>query len=172
MRWTNELRKAVEFAKKAGEIKWAEETKPLWESIYPELSEGKPGIVGAITARAEAQVTRLACIYALLDCSKVIKPAHLKAALAIWSYAEASVKYIFQNIMEDPLANKILDAIAARPLGINRTEISNILGRNYTTNRISEALDELRGAGIADMKKDDSGGRPIERWHLVKHDTK
>jgi len=169
---TNELRKAVEFAKTAGEIKWAEETKPLWASIYEELSEGKPGIVGAICARAEAQVTRLACIYALLDCSKVIKPAHLKAALAIWSYAEASVKYIFQNIMEDALANKILDAIAVRPLGITRTEISNVLGRNYSTSRINEALDELRGAGLAEVKKVESGGRPIERWNLVKHDTK
>ena len=139
------LHQAVNFAKTAGQIKWAEEAKLLWASIYPELSEGKPGIVGAITARAESQVTRLACIYALLDSKKEIQPSHLKAALAVWTYAEESVKYIFQNTMEDPLANKILDEIAARPLGITRTEISNMLGRNYTASRISEALDELRG---------------------------
>jgi len=161
----------MDFAKHAEEIKWAEETKPLWASIYPELSEGKPGIIGAITARAEAQVTRLACIYALLDCSREIKPSHLKAALAVWTYAESSVKYIFQNTMEDPLANNILDAIAARPLGITRTEISNMLGRNYTASRISEALELLQVSRRAVMRKTETGGRPVERW-VLKHRVK
>ncbi len=169
---TNKLRKAVEFAKQAGEIKWAEETRPLWASIYPELSEGKPAIIGAITARAEAQVTRLACIFALLDCSLVIKSIHLKAALAVWSYAEASVHYIFQNTMEDPLANKILGALAVKPHGITRTEISNLLGGHYSTERIKEALDLLRVSNLSRSKKTETGGRPVERWYFVKRDAK
>jgi DNA replicative helicase MCM subunit Mcm2 (Cdc46/Mcm family) len=161
----------VEFAKQAGEIKWEEETRPLWASIYPELSEGKPGIIGAITARAEAQVTRLACIFALLDCSAVIKVSHLKAALEVWSYAEASVQYIFQNTMNDPLANKILEALAVKPHGMTRTEINNLLGGNYRTTRITEVLNELRGAGLADKKTSETGGRPSERWFLAQSVT-
>ncbi len=168
---TNKLRNAVEFAKQAGEIEWAEETRPLWDSIYPELSEGKPGIIGAITARAEAQVTRLACIFALLDCSAVIKVSHLKAALEVWGYAEASVHYIFQNTMTDPLANKILEALAVKPHGMTRTEINNLLGGNYRTTQITEALNELRGAGLADKKTSETGGRPSERWFLAQSVT-
>jgi len=169
---TNKLRKAVTFAKHAGEIKWAEETKPLWAEIYPELSEGKPGIVGAITARAEAQVTRLACIFALLDCSVVIKSTHLKAALAVWSYAEASVYYIFQNTMVDPLANKILGALAVRPHGMTRTEISNLLSGHYNTTRIDEALESLRVSNLSRSKRTETGGRPTECWFFVNKDAK
>jgi hypothetical protein len=165
------LHEAVDFAKTAGQIKWAEDTKPLWASIYPELSEGKPGIIGAITARAEAQVTRLACIYALLDCSKIITPAHLKAALAVWTYAEESVKYIFQNTMEDPLANKILEALAVRPHGMTRTEINNLLGGHYSTKRIDEALDSLRVLNLARRKDTETKGRSVERWFFVKRDA-
>ena len=39
----------------------------LWEQVYPTLSEGLPGLLGAITGRAEAQTVRLALLYALLD---------------------------------------------------------------------------------------------------------
>ncbi len=168
---TNKLRNAVEFAKQAGEIKWEEETRPLWASIYPELSEGKPGIIGAITARAEAQVTRLACIFALLDCSAVIKVSHLKAALEVWSYAEASVHYIFQNTMNDPLANKILEALAVKPHGMTRTEINNLLGGHYNTTRIDEALESLRVSNLLRCKKTETEGRPVERWFFVKKDA-
>lgn len=168
---TDKLQQAVGFGKHAGEIIWAEETRPLWDSIYPELSEGKPGIVGAITARAEAQVTRLACIYALLDRSVEIKPPHLRAALTVWSYAEASVRYIFQNTQSDPLANKIFEALAVRPHGMTRTEINNLLGGHYSTTRIDEALELLQVSGLARSKKTETGGRPIQHWLLTKSDA-
>src|SRR5262249_13831189 len=34
-----------------------------WEELYPTLTEGKPGLAGAVTSRAEVQVMRLAAIY-------------------------------------------------------------------------------------------------------------
>ncbi|MFI5324421.1 MAG: hypothetical protein ACHQ6U_13055, partial [Thermodesulfobacteriota bacterium] len=165
---TRILGQAVAFAEQAGELQWSEETKPLWSSIYPELSEGKPGIIGAVTARAEAQVTRLACIYALIDCSKEIKPSHLQAALAVWGYAEASVRYIFQNAAADPLANKIFQALSNNPQGMTRTEINNALDRHYNAVRISEAMDSLKASGLADCRKTETGGRPAELWFLLK----
>lgn len=165
---SGKLMEAVDFGKQAGPVSWAAGTRPLWAEIYPSLSEGSPGLVGAITARAEAQVIRLACIYALLDCSTEIEPEHLRAAIAIWSYAEASVKYIFQGKAVDPLANKILEALAGRPRGMTRTEISNALGRNYSKARISEALDALKDLGWAESKPTATeGGRRVERWILI-----
>ena len=41
--------------------------KELWVDVYPQLSAERPGLLGAITARAEGQTIRLALIYALLD---------------------------------------------------------------------------------------------------------
>jgi hypothetical protein len=53
-------------------------------------SADQPGLLGALTARAEAQVIRLALLFALLDKEGSIGVAHLKAALAFWRYCEAS----------------------------------------------------------------------------------
>lgn len=158
------LREAVDFAKDAGEIRWADETRPQWKAVYPELSEGKPGIIGDIISRAEAQVTRLACIYALLDRSLEIKPAHLRAALAIWEYSEASVRYIFQNIANNTLANKILNSLSVRSQGMTKTEINNLLKRNYSSEQVNEALNELRALHMAFSKVYETKGRPVERW--------
>src|SRR5262249_39069049 len=81
------LTDALDFARKAGHVGWDEDARQEWTRIYRELSEGRPGLVGSITARAEAQVCRLALLYALLDRSEAIGRPHLDAALALWKYA-------------------------------------------------------------------------------------
>jgi len=60
--------------------------------------------------RAEAQVVRLALIYALLDCAREIRAEHLRAALAIWTYCEASARFIWGDSLGDPTADEILRA--------------------------------------------------------------
>ena len=63
---------------------------------YPVLSQGGPDIYGAATSRGEAHVLRLSAIYAALDCSAFIEPAHLQAALAVWDYCQASARLFFE----------------------------------------------------------------------------
>src|SRR5262249_39405282 len=104
------LKKAVHKAQSIGRMKQRSIAKLLWLKIYTELAEEeKSGLVGAITARAEAQVIRLACLYALLDQRDTVLPDHLRAALAVWRYCEASAAYIFGNTMGNMLADKILE---------------------------------------------------------------
>jgi hypothetical protein len=91
------LKTVIYFAQSAGGIKKSEQAREIWASVYPNLSEGKPGLAGALTSRGEAQVMRLAGLYGMLDQSTLIKPEHLLAALALWDYAETSVGYIFGN---------------------------------------------------------------------------
>lgn len=67
-----------------------DEARELWAQEYAELAKGAPGLLGSVTARAEAQVRRLALLYALVDCSKAIEARHLQAALSVWDYCEAS----------------------------------------------------------------------------------
>jgi hypothetical protein len=50
---------------------------------------------GAMTARLDAIAVRLSVIYALLDCSPLIRAVHLKAALAVVKYCEDSTRFIF-----------------------------------------------------------------------------
>jgi len=163
------LREAVNFAKGAGELKRDEKARALWHEVYPELSEGKPGLLGAATARAEAQVMRLAMFFALLDLSDVIRVEHLTAALAIWEYCEASARYVFGESLGDPVADEIQRALSNRPEGMTRTEISNHFGRHQKSNQIGRALDALLGNGTAHFINEKGDGRSTERWFSMKH---
>ena len=87
-----------------------DQARDLWGRVYPELSDGKPGLLGAVTSRAESQVMRLACVYALLDCSAEIRVEHLNAALAVWQYCHDSARFIFGDSLGDPTANEIQGA--------------------------------------------------------------
>jgi len=160
------LNKSIEFAKEVDVIIWAEETKPLWEGIYPKLSEGKQGLMGSLTARAEAYVTRLACVYALLDLSDQIQPDHLRAAIALWDYNEDSIKYIFQNKIGDQLAEKILQLLENNPQGLSRTEISNLLHGNYLSDQLSDALSLLESIEIVYKEVIEPNGRTKEIWKI------
>lgn len=55
------------------------EARDLWAQVYPALLERKPGLLGAVTDRTEAQVMLLGTIYAL-DLSSVIRFEHLEPA--------------------------------------------------------------------------------------------
>jgi len=143
------LREAFLFARSAGEMYRDEEARELWACVYGTLSEGKPGLAGALTSRSEAQVMRLACIYALMDQSPFVRADHLLAALALWEYSEASVHCIFGNKLGSPIADKLLTALQECREGLTRTELSDVLGRNVPKTVISNALTHLQSLGKA-----------------------
>jgi hypothetical protein len=107
-RFVDRLREAIAFARSVGELEKDDEAKAIWREVYPSLSQGKPGLAGALIARGEAQTMRLACVYALLDKSDVIQSKHLQAALALWEYCERSVQFIFGDSLGDDVADEIL----------------------------------------------------------------
>ena len=162
----NRLAAAIEFAQTTGEIRRNDEARELWAAVYPALSEGKPGLLGAMIARAEAQVMRLACLYALLDLSNLVNIDHLQAALAVWDYAEKSARFIFGDSLGDPVADGVLKALKeADPAGMTRTELSNYFGRNKRSEDIGRALAVLAEHGLAvPVKEPSDGGRSVERW--------
>jgi hypothetical protein len=67
------LRDALHFAHSDRQIEFSPEARDAWTTIYPELSEGAPGLLGAILSRAEAQVLRVALVYAALDSTSTIR---------------------------------------------------------------------------------------------------
>jgi hypothetical protein len=152
-------------ARQIGEVARDDESKALWADVYPGLSEGRPGLQGAVTARAEAQALRLMALYAVLDGSTVIRKQHLFAALAVWDYCAASAAYIFGDALGDPVADQIFQALRQAPDGLTRTAISNLLGRNLPASRIVLALALLARAGWARPEPQETGGRNAERWY-------
>jgi hypothetical protein len=165
---TNRLRDAVRTASTAGELKRDEKARRVWGDVYAELSDGKLGMFGCVSSRAEAQVLRLSLNYALLDGARAIRVEHLLAALAVWDYCENSAKYIFGDAVGDPVADSILKALRSEPKGLSRTEISSLFGRNQTAKEIDRALALLREHGLARSHIDQEGsGRHAERWLSV-----
>jgi hypothetical protein len=166
------LAQAHAFAITVGEMTLDAAAWDGWCAVYEELSEGRPGLAGAMLSRGEAHVLRLACLYALLDRSAVVRLEHLEAALALWEYVEASVEYVFGASTGDPLADEILRALRCCPDGLSRTEVSNLFQRNQQGGRIGQALALLLQAGLAHPRRQDTGGRPTERWFAGRAATK
>ncbi|MCS6304899.1 MAG: DUF3987 domain-containing protein [Nitrospira sp.] len=158
------LSEAVQFGRGMGKIERDEAARAQWREVYPALSEGKPGLLGGVVSRAEAQVMRLACLYALLDRSYVVTPVHLRAALAVWEYCEASTQYIFGHRLGDPIADGLLSALRQHPQGMTKTEIRDWFGRNRKASEIDRGLAVLANQELARTVEVRSSGRPIERW--------
>lgn len=159
------LRRVVEKAQTVGEMRRDNDAEALWAEVYPSLSEGKPGMVGAIISRGEAQVMRLACLYTLLDLSNVVRSEHLKAALALWDYAEKSAKLIFGERMGDPIADRILLELRTKE-GMTETQIRDLFGRHQSAG-IDRALDLLFRLRMAVPETLQTGGRPQTVWKVA-----
>jgi len=156
---------AIVFARSVGQVKRDDAARRLWHEVYPDLSEGEPGLLGGIISRAVAQVLRLSLIYALLDFSALIKVEHLNAALDLWDYCAASARYVFGDSLGDPVADQILRALRSSPEGLSRTQIRDMFDRHKQSGDIDKALGVLQDAGVAKRATRDTGGRPVEMWH-------
>jgi hypothetical protein len=158
------LSQAAEFAQVVGRIDRDDAARTLWAEVYPALSEGRPGLLGAVTSRAEAQVMRLACVYALLDRSPLIRTEHLEAALALWRYCEASCRHIFGRGLGDAFADRILAALRAAPAGLARAKVYEVFSGHADRAAIERALVTLERKGLARREVERTAGRPAERW--------
>ncbi len=165
--YARRLAEAIGWARMVSRVTFDAPARAAWHAVYPRLSEGQPGLVGAVTSRSEAQTVRLAMIYALLDRSAQIRAEHLRAGLAVWQYTEDSAKYIFGSILGDPMADEILRALqAAGKAGMTRTEISTLFGRNRSAEKLGAALALLQRYGRANMTLEGTGGRAREVWRF------
>ena len=93
-------------------------------------------------------------------------------ASALWTYCEASTRYIFGDLTGDRVADTILRALRhAGTDGMSRSDIHNHFGRNITADKISAAFGMLLAAGKvrSDKQKSNNGGpgRVREMWFIV-----
>jgi len=157
------LRRLVEEGRRVGEVRRDEEAAALWREVYQGLTADRSGLYGAATARAEAQVARLAALYALSDGSEVVRVPHLKAALALWEYADESCRTLLGDRTGDPVADRILEEIRASG-GLSRTEVHHLFQRHVTTSRLQAALRFLEEAGLVLRVEEGYGRNRREKW--------
>jgi hypothetical protein len=165
------LRQALDFGRKQGLMKRSDEARALWRDIYPVLTADRAGLLGAITNRAEAQIMRLALVYALLDCSPLIEASHLKAALAVWNFCDRSARFIFGEALGDKIADRILDELrCAGSRGITRNDLRELFKRNLTGAKIETALAMLHRLKLASWTKEprQGAGRPAVVWRAAR----
>src|SRR5262249_26161673 len=111
-------------------------------------------------------------LYALLDHSAIVKREHLKAAIALWDYAEESACLIFGDALGDSVADEIYGVLLQHPEGQTRTDISFLFGRNRKAGEIDRALKALLATRKAHREEEQTGGRPAERWFACTKKTK
>ena len=162
------LREAINFAHAQREVVRDEQARVRWAEAYPKLSAGLPGLLGAITSRAEAQVLRLSLTYALLDCSPVVRREHLDAGLAVWAYCERSAAFLFGDATGNPLADKLLAMLVdVGGAGLSLSQIRDEVGGRVPAEKIDAALELLREHRRARVEVQPTGGRPATRWFAV-----
>ena len=162
----NRVRAAI-VAAPAVRVRFDEAARRRWIDEYSILAAPHPGMFGAVTARSEAQVVRVALIYALLDQQDLIGLAHLEAALEVVRYSNDSVRHIFGDLTGSRIADTIIRALrAAGGGGMTRSQISReLFGRNVLADDIASALASLSTAGrIRREVIPSTGGRPAEVW--------
>lgn len=165
VRYGGRIRRQQALAAGLGEIRRNAEADELWVSVYPDLTAARPGLLGSLTSRAEAQVMRFAAIMAAVEAVNEIRIDHLQAALAVWDYSLRSCRHIFGEDTGEPNADRILRELKkAGEEGLTRTDISDMFSRNLKGGELLDALERLRSADLAFSAMTYGTGRPAERW--------
>ena len=104
--------------------------------------------------------------YALIDKSNVVCRTHLGSALAVRDYCFDSARYIFGDAVGDQHSDELLRFIrAAGPVGVSRTEIRDLFGRNKSKHGTQRCLDRLMDLPLVSKAFDATrSGRPSEVW--------
>lgn len=168
-----ELKAVIDEAKnRPYQLHMTSDASQLWAEFYRQLPD-RDGLIGNVTARAEAHIIRIAMIYAVSEGIADIDVRHLEAAIAVWTYCEASVEWVFQREAESDAKNldePLLEALAeSAGKGMKRSEISKTVFKgNRSSDEIRTILHRLaEKRRIKCHKVKRSTGKPVEVWYLA-----
>jgi DNA replicative helicase MCM subunit Mcm2 (Cdc46/Mcm family) len=155
------LQIAIQFAKSQKRVFMDRNAREMWARAYERLAVDNGGLFGAVTSRGEAQVIRLALLYAMMDCSTHIRSVHLQAALAFWQYCEDSARYIFDTLTADQ--ELMLEFLNDGPK--TRTEfLKGLFGRNRKADAINADLAVLMKRGVIGKSVNKRGTEKYHTW--------
>lgn len=162
---------AIASAKLRGEMVRTDAARDLWRENYGRLvADRGDGAFAHASARAIPQVLRLSLTYALMDSATEVGVEHVRAALALWDYCEASAAWLFSDALHDDRQadrGALVEFIrAGKSEGVTR---SAIYAGHFKGNRKSREIDEelrplLESGAISQQRPVAKSGRPITRY--------
>jgi hypothetical protein len=168
------FREALDFARKTGQVEFDAEASTYWDKFYFRIEERKcfaHGIIAFMIARAAPHIARFAMIYALLDLSRSITVRHIKAAEALWSYAEDSARFIFGDATGVPVADTILRALRSNQQGLTTSEITHdLFNKNLKPGVFDDAIKVLMQAELIEFTErppEGGRGRPAKVFRAI-----
>jgi len=157
--WADERERRIDFDRKA---------VSEWPDLYHELGKSAGDRFGAITDRAEAQVRRLALVYAVMDKLRCVRLAHLHAAVEIWRYCEESAAYLFEDAPMGGLEVRVEKALRRRRGWTARTDLHRALKGRVTSYRLDRAVASLIESEAIKARTLNTRGRPRTEYRVVK----
>jgi hypothetical protein len=108
-------------------------------------------------------------IYALADKSTKITLKHLKAALAVWNYAQDSARHLFATELSDPHVIKVFRTLRKiAPNEMSRRDISiQVFQHHVSADQLEKYLQALEQGGHAIKRTQKTAGRPAEMWRAA-----
>ena len=158
------LTSVLKHAHTAGKVTLTPDARELWWHTYPQLTQPADGLLGQLTARAEAHVIRLALLYALLDGQKTIQPEHLHPRSRSGTTPNAPPPGRSDRRPATRSPSRSTPRSHRSPDGLTRTQIRDLCQRNLPADRVEQALATLAAAGRASQQRTLTGGRPAELW--------
>ena len=158
------VNRALSAARRVGLLTRTPDAEREWARLYARIAESDcAGLVGSITARAEAQLLRLSVVFALVDGSRSIGVEHLRAADAVWQYAERSARLLFGSSLGDPVADRLLVALRnAGADGLSFAQQRAVFAGHETSDRLALARTALEGRGLIETVAVRTGGRSAQ----------
>ena len=141
----------------------------IWEAVYPALTADRPGMLGAITARAEAQCSGSRSSTPCWIPRRLIHRPHLEAAFALWQYAEDSAHTSSVMPWAIPIADRVLSALRANGPDEPERALRSLRAPSSAA-RLSGAWRRCSDSAKSDPARRDRraadhalGGRPMSR---------
>ena len=169
-----ELTETTVWAKKTGEMERDSSAETFWAGIYRVFAEDEEeSVISASVDRGDVFMLRLSMLYALSEGSRVIKAEHLRAAHALWKYAEASARHVFGEWIGNPKAEKIFEALRRNPEGLTRWQINDLVfKRHLKAELLEDLLQRLLKLGWVTVERKNTGGRSAECFKAKNEKTK
>ena len=175
---------AIHAASKIGQMHRSVNANLLWKELYEKLEAPRTGrLHNSVVRRGSPYVVRLSMIYALLDTPivdpypnnpqklltrqpYVIEEKHLRAAYALWQYAERTSKFVFGDSLGDKTAEKIEKLlIASGDSGLMTHEIRAKIGNKKGVSDALRLLVELEKIRVEPCTVNNSPG---QKWFIIR----
>lgn len=154
-----------------GEISLSNEANTLFEDYYREYYRRclQPGLIPTLIVRIQDFVFKIALLYAADTMSSTISADHLKAALAVGNYLEASVAEVFASFGTSSgkaQETKLLDFLRAEGVPVPEREVYRRF--NMSAKELESVVTPLLKIGLVrNSYQNTDRGRQVKRYEAV-----